>query len=165
MLSTQIFEHINPDIKKILNSALNSEELSVKDGIKANQICFEKKENIVTFVKNRNINFTNICYQKCKFCSFSVSKTDKNAFLLTLDEIREKVIEAKERGCTEICIQGGINPELNFDYYIEILKLIKAIDFRFHTHAFSPQEIFNISKLNNDTIENTLIDQKDYVSK
>ena len=101
MLSTQIFEHINPDIKKILNSALNSEELSVKDGIKllkvtgkefialqivANQICFEKKENIVTFVKNRNINFTNICYQKCKFCSFSVPKTDKNAFLLLLDE-------------------------------------------------------------------------------
>jgi len=175
MLSTQIFEHINPDIKKILNSALNSEELSVKNGIKllkvtgkefialqivANQICFEKKENIVTFVKNRNINFTNICYQKCKFCSFSVSKTDKNAFLLTLDEIREKVIEAKERGCTEICIQGGINPELNFDYYIEILKLIKAIDFRLHTHAFSPQEIFNISKLNNDTIENTLIELK-----
>ena len=134
MLSKLIFEHINPDIKKILNSALNLEELSVKDGIKllkvtgkefialqivANQICFEKKENIVTFVKNRNINFTNICYQKCKFCSFSVPKTDKNAFLLTLDEIREKIIEAKERGCTEICIQGGINPELNFDYYID----------------------------------------------
>ena len=175
MLSTQIFEHINPDIKKILNSALNSEELSVKDGIKllkvtgkefialqivANQICFEKKENIVTFVKNRNINFTNICYQKCKFCSFSVPKTDKNAFLLLLDEIREKVIEAKERGCTEICIQGGINPELNFDYYIDILKVIKAIDSSLHTHAFSPQEIFYISKLNNDTIENTLKELK-----
>ena len=175
MLSTQIFEHINPDIKKILNSALNSEELSVKDGIKllkvtgkefialqivANQICFEKKENIVTFVKNRNINFTNICYQECKFCSFSVPKTDKNAFLLTLDEIREKIIEAKERGCTEVCIQGGINPELNFEYYINILKVVKTIDSSLHTHAFSPQEIFHISKLNGDTIENTLKELK-----
>lgn len=175
MLNTQIFEHINPDIKKILKSALNSEELSAKDALKllkvtgkefialqfvADQICFVKKENIVTFVINRNINFTNICYQKCKFCSFSVPKTDKNAFLLSIDEIRKKVIEAKKRGCSEVCIQGGINPELKFDFYIDMLKTVKSIDFNIHTHAFSPQEIFYMSKLNNSTIENTLIELK-----
>jgi FO synthase subunit 2 len=175
MLNTQIFEHINPDIKTILKSALNSEELSAKDALKllkvtgkefialqfvADQICFVKKENIVTFVINRNINFTNICYQKCKFCSFSVPKTDKNAFLLSIDEIRKKVIEAKKRGCSEVCIQGGINPELKFDFYIDMLKTVKSIDFNIHTHAFSPQEIFYMSKLNNSTIENTLIELK-----
>ena len=82
----QIFEHIDPEVKNILIKAQNYEELSTEEALKllkvsgkefsalqyvADQLCFEKKENIVTFVINRNINFTNICYQGCKFCSFN----------------------------------------------------------------------------------------------
>jgi len=171
MLATDILNQIKPDIKKILNKGLNSEVISSEEALQllkvngkeffalqyvADQICLEKKENIVTFVINRNINFTNICYQRCKFCSFSIADTSEKGFLLTINEIREKVIEAKNNGCSEICIQGGINPEVKFDYYIDILKTVKEVDSRIHTHAFSPQEIYFMTDLFGDCIENTL---------
>ncbi len=175
MLSTQLFDQIKPEIREILKKSLNSEDLSSEEALKllkvtgkeffalqhvADKICFEKKENVVTFIVNRNINFTNICFQKCKFCSFSIANTGEEGFLLTIDEIREKVVEAKNNGCSEVCIQGGINPEVNFDYYIEILKTVKDVDSRMHSHAFSPQEIFYMSNLYGDSIENTLKELK-----
>ena len=175
MITEQTFNRIKPEIKEILKKALKSEEITAEEALKllkvtgkeflalqyvANQICFEKKEDIVTFVINRNINFTNICYQKCKFCSFSIPADHEDAFLLTIDEIRDRVIEAKKAGCSEVCIQGGINPELNFDYYLDVLKTVKKVDSRIHTHAFSPQEVFYMSKLYDDTIENTLKELK-----
>lgn len=171
MLESELFNHIRPKIKSILKKALNSEEdLTLEEGFEllkvtgkefialqnvADTICFERKRDVVTFVLNRNINFTNICFQNCKFCCFSVPNKNKG-FLLTLDEIKEKVIEAKKNYCTEVCIQGGIHPDLTFDYYLDILKTVKDVDRRIHTHAFSPQEIFYMSQLYDDTIENTL---------
>ncbi|TFG22431.1 MAG: 7,8-didemethyl-8-hydroxy-5-deazariboflavin synthase subunit CofH, partial [Promethearchaeota archaeon] len=101
-----------------------------------------------------------ICFQGCKFCSFSLSADNNEAFLLTIDEIREKVIEAKKFDCSEVCIQGGINPKVKLDYYLDILKTVKDVDSRIHTHAFSPQEVFYMSKLSGDTIENTLKELK-----
>ncbi|MHA1489901.1 MAG: 7,8-didemethyl-8-hydroxy-5-deazariboflavin synthase subunit CofH [Promethearchaeota archaeon] len=172
---TQILEQIRSEIKSILRKALDSEEITSKEALEllkvngkeffalqyaADKICFEKRENIVTFVINRNINFTNICYQHCKFCSFSVPANSDDAFLFTIEEIRSKVIEAKNNGCSEVCIQGGIHPDLKFDYYIDILKTVKDVDSRIHTHAFSPQEVYYMSKLNGDTIENTLKELK-----
>jgi len=172
---TEVFNDINIDINVILKKALNSEEISAEEALKllkvtgkeffalqsvADKLCFNKKKNFVTFVINRNINFTNICFQRCKFCSFSVPKDHRNAFVLSIEEIREKVIQAKNMGCTEVCIQGGINPELKFEFYLEILKTVKEIDSKIHTHAFSPQEIFFISKLYDNSIENTLKELK-----
>ena len=171
MLKNELFNRIKPKIKSILKKALNSEDdLTSEEGFEllkvtgkefialqniADTICFEKKKNLVTFVINRNINFTDICFQGCKFCCFSVP--DKNlGFLLTIDEIKDKVIEAKYNNCTEVCIQGGINPEVNFEFYLDILKTVKDVDRRIHTHAFSPQEIFYMAQLYGDTIENTL---------
>jgi FO synthase subunit 2 len=175
MITSQIFNKIKPEIKHILKKALVSEEITTEEALEllkvsgkeffalqyvADRICSEKKENIVTFVVNRNINFTNICFQGCKFCSFSLTANDDDAFLLTIDNIREKVIEAKNANCTEVCIQGGINPELDFNYYLDILKTVKNVDSRIHTHAYSPQEVFYMSKLYGDTIENTLKELK-----
>ncbi len=175
MLTTEYLNEINPEVKAILKKALNNEEISSREALEllkttgkefialqavANKICYEKKHNIVTFVVNRNINFTNVCYQRCKFCSFSVSSESKEAFLLSIEEIKEKVAEAKNNGCSEVCIQGGINPKLNFDYYIEVLKIVKEVDSRIHTHAFSPQEIYFMSKLYDNSIENTLVELK-----
>ncbi|MHA1342727.1 MAG: 7,8-didemethyl-8-hydroxy-5-deazariboflavin synthase subunit CofH [Promethearchaeota archaeon] len=171
MLIQQIFDEINSNIKKILEKALNKEDLEPMEALEllkvtgkeffalqyvADQICLEKKKNVVTFIINRNINFTNICYQHCKFCSFSVSSDSKYAFSLNINEIRDKIIEAKNKGCSEVCIQGGINPKLDFDYYLEILKTVKDVDMRIHTHAFSPQEIYHMSKLYGTSIEETL---------
>ena len=158
-------------INKILKKAEDSEEISQEEALSllkvtgkdffalqqvADQICFEKKNNLVTFVINRNINFTNVCYQGCKFCSFSVSNKNKESFLKNHKEIREDIIDAKRAGCTEVCIQGGINPELSFDYYLDILKVVKDIDSNMHTHAFSPQEVFHMAKIYDSSIENVL---------
>ena len=109
---------------------------------------------------NRNINFTNICFQGCRFCSFRVSNTEKEAFQLSIEDIREKVIEAKNQGCTEVCIQGGINPNIKYEYYIDILKTVKEVDSRIHIHAFSPQEVFYIAQLSQDSIEDTIKELK-----
>lgn len=175
MINTLFSENISPNIKKILQKTLDSDEISSEEALEilkvkgkeffalqyvADQICFEKKQNLVTFVINRNINFTNICYQRCKFCSFSLPATDPNAFLLTIDQIREKVIEAKNAGCTEVCIQGGINPDVRFEFYLDILKAVKNIDPKMHIHAFSPQEIFYMAKLFENSIVDTLRELK-----
>ncbi|MFW9819199.1 MAG: 5-amino-6-(D-ribitylamino)uracil--L-tyrosine 4-hydroxyphenyl transferase CofH [Candidatus Thorarchaeota archaeon] len=175
MPNTQNFEQINKDIKEILKKSLASEELSSNEALEllkvsgkeffalqkvADQINYEKKKDFVTFVVNRNINFTNICYQKCKFCSFSLPATHPDAFLLTIEEIRGKVIEAKKFGCTEVCIQGGINPDLEFEFYLDILKNVKDVASDMHIHAFSPQEIYYMSKLYKNSIEDTLKELK-----
>jgi FO synthase subunit 2 len=114
----------------------------------------------VTFVINRNINFTNVCFQGCKFCSFSLPNNHKDAFLLTIEQIKENVIEAKKSNCLEVCIQGGINPDLEFDFYLEILRVVKEIDKNMHSHAFSPQEIYFMSKLYKNSVEDTLTELK-----
>ena len=170
-----MFNQIKKEIKEILNKVLNNDEISSGEALKllnvhgkefialqyvANQICYRKKEDIVTFVINRNINFTNVCFQGCKFCSFSLPTNHKDAFLLTIEEIRERVIEAKNLDCSEVCIQGGINPTLKFDFYLDILKAVKEVDKNIHTHAFSPQEIYFMSKLYGSSIENTLKELK-----
>ncbi|MFX0003070.1 MAG: 7,8-didemethyl-8-hydroxy-5-deazariboflavin synthase subunit CofH [Candidatus Hodarchaeota archaeon] len=171
MISSQIFKNIKQEIKKILKKSLVSDELNPEEALEllkvkgkeffalqyvANHKCFEKKGKFVTFIINRNINFTNICYQRCKFCSFSLPATHPNAFLLSIKEIREKVSEAKNHGCTEVCIQGGINPDLKFEYYLDILKNVKEIAPNMHIHAFSPQEVYYMSKLFENSIKDTL---------
>jgi len=169
------YTHIDPKVKEVLNKAENSEEITKEEALKllkvtgkeffalqnsANNLCLQKKNNIVTFIVNRNINFTNICYQGCRFCSFSVTNKEEDAFLLNLEEIRQKTLEAYEAGCTELCIQGGINPELNFEYYLNILKTVKEVSRHLHIHAFSPQEIYYMSKLHGNDIEKTLKELK-----
>ncbi|MBD3193820.1 MAG: 7,8-didemethyl-8-hydroxy-5-deazariboflavin synthase subunit CofH, partial [Candidatus Lokiarchaeota archaeon] len=161
MNSIEIFEHINHKIRNILKKGLNGEQINNKEALEllkttgkeflalqsvANEICFEKKKDLVTFVVNRNINFTNVCYQKCKFCSFSVPQNHSEAFLLTNNEIEKKILESNKFDITEVCIQGGINPELTFDYYLDILRKVKEINSEIHIHAFSPQEVYYMAK-------------------
>ncbi len=165
----------NSKIEKILDKALNSQEITKIEGLEllkcsgndflalqlvANYLCSLKKENIVTFVINRNINFTNICTSSCKFCSFNVSKNHKEAYLLSLEEIKEKILEAKDKNCTEVCIQGGLNPKVDFQFYLDILKVVKSTAPEIHAHAFSPQEIFYMTQLNGLTLEDTLKELK-----
>lgn len=172
----QIYDQIKPTIKSILKKALGSEEIDPQEALQllkvtgkefsalqvtADTICFEKKQNIVTFIINRNINFTNICHQGCKFCTYSVPITSKDGFLLSIEEVKEKVREANECNCSEVCIQGGIHPKLKFDYYLDLLKTVKKINPKIHIHAFSPQEIYYLSKLSGNSIENTLKTLKD----
>jgi FO synthase len=97
----------------------------------------------VTFVINRNINFTNICYTGCRFCAFAQRKGDADAFSLTSREVADRAWEAHVAGATEVCMQGGIDPELPVTAYAELVRAVKARVPSMHVHAFSPMEISN----------------------
>ena len=98
--------------------------------------------NKASFVITRNINFTNICYMGCKFCGFSKSKNAADAELLSMQEIAMRAQQAWDKGATEVCIQGGLHPDLPSDYYRNLLIAIKKQVPQMHIHAFSPFEIF-----------------------
>ncbi len=97
----------------------------------------------VTFVVNRNINFTNICYTGCRFCAFAQRKGDADAFSLSTQDVAERAWEAHVAGATEVCMQGGIDPELPVTGYAELVRAVKARVPSMHVHAFSPMEISN----------------------
>jgi FO synthase len=97
----------------------------------------------VTFVVNRNINFTNICYTGCRFCAFAQRKGDADAFSLSADEVGDRAWEAHVQGATEVCMQGGIDPELPVTGYVDLVRAVKARVPSMHVHAFSPMEIAN----------------------
>ncbi len=97
----------------------------------------------VTYIVNRNINFTNVCYTGCRFCAFAQRRTDADAYTLSLDEIGERASEAVAFGATEVCMQGGIDPELPGTAYFDIAAAVKAREPGLHVHAFSPMEVMN----------------------
>lgn len=97
----------------------------------------------VTFVINRNINFTNICYTGCRFCAFAQRKGDADAFSLSTREVADRAWEAHVAGATEVCMQGGIDPELPVTGYGDLVRAVKAKVPSMHVHAFSPMEIAN----------------------
>ncbi len=97
----------------------------------------------VTFVVNRNINFTNICYTGCRFCAFAQRKGDADAFSLSVSEVADRAWEAHVAGATEVCMQGGIDPELPVTGYADLVRAVKERVPSMHVHAFSPMEIAN----------------------
>ena len=112
----------------------------------ANAVRREVNGDEVTYVVNRNINYTNVCYFKCQFCAFSKGKLSENLrgapYDLALDEIARRSAEAWERGATEVCMQGGIHPEYTGATYLDICRTVKAAVPDMHVHAFSPLEIW-----------------------
>src|SRR5258707_10080899 len=109
--------------------------------VAANALRAELAGNIVTYVVNRNINFTNICFVGCKFCAFSRGPREADTYFLTLDQMAQKAAEAWQLGATEVCIQGGLPHDLPPFYYRDILRAVKNAVPRMHIHAFSPMEI------------------------
>ncbi len=109
----------------------------------ADEVRRERCGETVTYVVNRNINFTNICYTGCRFCAFAQRRNDRDAYNLSLEEVADRVEEAWEAGATEVCMQGGIHPDLGGDYYFAILDAVKARVPGIHVHAFSPMEVVN----------------------
>ncbi|MED7927331.1 bifunctional FO biosynthesis protein CofGH [Nonomuraea sp. LP-02] len=97
----------------------------------------------VTYVVNRNINFTNVCYTGCRFCAFAQRRTDADAYTLSLDQVADRAQEAWEAGATEVCMQGGIHPDLPGTAYFDIARAVKARTPDMHVHAFSPMEVIN----------------------
>jgi FO synthase len=111
----------------------------------------------VTFVVNRNINFTNICYTGCRFCAFAQRKGDADAYTLSYDEVGERAFQAHLAGATEVCMQGGIDPELPATGYADLVRAVKRRVPSMHVHAFSPMEIVNGAAKSGVSIRDWLI--------
>ena len=109
--------------------------------VAANILRSELVGNIVTYVVNRNLNFTNICFVGCKFCAFSRGPRESDAYFHSLDDMARKAAEAWQLGATEVCIQGGLPRDLPKFYYRDILRAVKSAVPQMHIHAFSPMEI------------------------
>ena len=153
-----VMSRVNGTTGRIIEDALLGKEISVEDGIHlfsiedtdeisalalaADRIRKEDVGDVVTYVVNRNINFTNICDVYCGFCNFMADEGDERAYFLSMDEIAERTVEAWEIGATEVCMQGGMHPEIDGNFYIELIKTVKNAVPEMHTHAFSPYEIY-----------------------
>ncbi|MFL6443554.1 MAG: 5-amino-6-(D-ribitylamino)uracil--L-tyrosine 4-hydroxyphenyl transferase CofH [Candidatus Sulfotelmatobacter sp.] len=109
--------------------------------VAANLLRAELVGNIVTYVVNRNINFTNVCFVGCKFCAFSRGPREADSYFHSLDDMARKAAEAWELGASEVCIQGGLPRDLPKFYYRDILRAVKNAVPQMHIHAFSPMEI------------------------
>lgn len=148
---------VDVNIRNILTSVLEGAELSESDAVTlfgatgpaldalistADYIRSQAVGNQASFVITRNINFTNVCYMGCKFCGFAKRKDESTAELLSFDEVADRAEEAWNRGATEVCIQGGLHPDIDGSHYREILKAIKTRIPGMHIHAFSPFEIW-----------------------
>lgn len=131
----------------------------------ADQLRHQQVGETVTYVINRNINFTNICEQHCSFCAFRRDVNQPGAFWLNLSQILAKTQEAVNQGATEICLQGGLNPQAQLNhssltYYLSLIQAIKQEFPQVHLHAFSPQEIEFIARTDHLTFKQVLVSLK-----
>lgn len=158
---------LTDSIDSILARALNGQDLSETEGVRlllqtdlaaiaaiqetADQLRRQQAGEVVTYVINRNINFTNICEQHCSFCAFRRDEGQDGAYWLDETVILEKTAAAVALGATEICMQGGLNPQAkrngsSLSYYLKLVQTIKEAFPQLHLHAFSPQEVQFIAR-------------------
>ena len=155
--STRIgLDWASPSARRILGGCLDGDELSVDDaltlahaegrdahavGLVADELRRRQVGDVVTYVVNRNINFTNVCIKHCTFCAFSRDHREEEGYFLPIGEVVRRAEEAAEMGATEVCIQAGLPPKLDGRYYIDLTRAIKRALPAVHIHAFSPEEV------------------------
>ncbi|AGL01548.1 cyclic dehypoxanthinyl futalosine synthase [Desulfoscipio gibsoniae] len=166
--------HTAPEVPDLLQKALSGRRLSAVDG----SILLEKGELLelghvantirqrlhpqqrVTYIIDRNINYTNVCTCQCRFCAFYRSVGDPDAYILDKAALFEKIEQTLAVGGTELLIQGGLHPALNIDYYVDMLQSIKE-RFHIHIHSFSPPEIIHLCRKSGRSITEVLARLKD----
>ncbi|PYU21529.1 MAG: 7,8-didemethyl-8-hydroxy-5-deazariboflavin synthase subunit CofH, partial [Acidobacteria bacterium] len=146
----------SPNVAGALEKALAGNDLSFEEGLLlatvegknllalvkvADELRRRAVGERITYVVNRNLNFTNICIVGCAFCGFGRGADSPDAYFHSTDALLAKSVEAVEHGATEVCIQGGLPKDLNGYYYVELLRAIKARLPELHVHAYSPMEI------------------------
>ncbi|MEK0336143.1 MAG: 5-amino-6-(D-ribitylamino)uracil--L-tyrosine 4-hydroxyphenyl transferase CofH [Nitrosopumilus sp.] len=151
-----LFKNADPLVSKILNDTLSDKEISEKDaltlyrtngidfhlvGLVADEIRRRRVGDVVSYVVNRNINFTNVCIKQCGFCAFSRDFREEEGYFLPTEEIVRRAKEAYHLGATEVCIQAGLPPDMEGDLYENICREIKKEIPDIHIHGFSPEEI------------------------
>src|SRR5437867_5804885 len=144
-----------PDVRAILARTLDGQELSVDDALAlsetrgrdlqavtlvADEMRRREAGDVVTFVVNRNVNFTNVCIKHCGFCAFSRDHREEEGYFLPIEEVVRRAREAVDMGATEVCIQAGLPPKLDGRYYIDLTRAIMTALPALHLHAFSPED-------------------------
>ncbi|MDW8059443.1 MAG: 5-amino-6-(D-ribitylamino)uracil--L-tyrosine 4-hydroxyphenyl transferase CofH [Thermomicrobium sp.] len=155
-MTDRLLSTASPDVARILDRALAGHELSVEEGTRlfethgpdlllvtlvADELRRRAVGDVVTYVVNRNINFTNVCIKRCGFCAFSRGHREEQGYFLPLEEVVRRAREAWELGATEVCIQAGLPPKMDPDLYPTICRAIKAELPDIHIHGFSPEEV------------------------
>ncbi len=158
-------------VSEILNKALSDKEISAQEGLRlynttgidfhlvglvADEIRKRRVGDTVTYVVNRNINFTNVCIKQCGFCAFSRDFREEEGYFLPTDEIVRRAKEAYQLGATEVCIQAGLPPDMDGDLYENICREIKKEIPDIHIHGFSPEEVLYGATRSNTTIREYL---------
>lgn len=151
-----LFKYADPQVVDILNRALSDKEISPKEGLRlynatgldfhlvglvADEIRKRRVGDTVTYVVNRNINFTNVCIKQCGFCAFSRDFREEEGYFLPTEEIVRRAKEAYQLGATEVCIQAGLPPDMDGNLYENICREIKKEIPDIHIHGFSPEEV------------------------
>ena len=171
-----LFKNADPIVSEILNNSLDEKEIPAKDalilyktkgidfhlvGLVADELRKRRVGNVVSYVVNRNINFTNVCIKQCGFCAFSRDFREEEGYFLPTDEIVRRAKEAHNLGATEVCIQAGLPPDMKGDLYENICREIKKEIPDIHVHGFSPEEILYGATRSNISIEEFLKRMKD----
>ena len=171
-----LFRNADPIVSDILNNALSEKEISANDGLTllnakgiefhltglvANELRKRRVGDTVTYVVNRNINFTNVCIKQCGFCAFSRDFREEEGYFLPTEEIVRRAKEAHQLGATEVCIQAGLPPDMEGDLYENICREIKKEIPDIHIHGFSPEEILYGATRSNISIQEFLKRMKD----
>lgn len=171
-----IQKYIDPVISEILDKAVDNKEITVSEILElldckgmemnmviavANYLRKNKNGDVVTYVLNRNINFTNVCIKRCGFCAFSRDFRQEEGYFLPTEEVVRRSKEAYQYGATEVCIQAGLPPKMDGNLYVELCKSIKKEIPNIHIHAFSPEEIMYGAHRSNISVKEYLSRLKD----
>ena len=175
-LLERLLKNSDPLISDTLNRALDEKEISVNEaarlfhakgldfhliGMTADELRKRRVGDIVTYVVNRNINFTNVCIKQCGFCAFSRDFREEEGYFLPTDEIVRRAKEAQTLGATEVCVQAGLPPDMDAGTYENICKAIKGQVGDIHIHGFSPEEVLYGATRSNVSIKEYLQRLKD----
>lgn len=167
---------VTPAVGHILDRALAGEDITVEEATRlfdasgtdllvmtaaADYLRKTTVGDVVTYVVNRNINFTNVCVKACGFCAFSRGHLGEEGYFLPLEEVIQRAREARELGATEVCVQAGLAPGIDGWYYVKLCKAIKEALPELHIHGFSPEEVLNGSTLTGVTVRDYLSALKD----
>ena len=171
-----LFKKADPIVSEILNNALSEKEITGKEGLilyqtkgidfhlvgmVADELRKRRVGNTVSYVVNRNINFTNVCIKQCGFCAFSRDFREEEGYFLPTEEIVRRAKEAHSLGATEVCIQAGLPPDMEGDLYENICREIKKEIPDIHIHGFSPEEILYGATRSNISIDEFLKKMKE----
>ena len=166
-LANVLLSETRAEVRAVLEKSLSGGEVTWEEGVVlsgtrgrelhaltavADELRRQQVGEQVTYVVNRNINFTNVCVKTCRFCAFARGIRSEQGYFLPNEEIIARVLQAKEMGATEVCLQAGLAPDLTGDSYVELTAAVKQAAPDIHVHAFSPEEVLFGAQLAKQTV-------------